>query len=388
MTLDAGKHFGPFDGRVWLNCSHQGPLPHVAVTAMQEALAMKVAPYPMTASQRFSDVPVKLRTALGRLIGADANDVILANSASYGLNVLANGIQWRTGDEILLVENDFPATIFPWLRLRDLGVRIRFIRPRGAGATPADFEAHVTRTTRLFCATWVHSFTGYSLDAASLARVCKNRDVLFVLNGSQGIGARPFDVTSSGVDAITSCGFKWLCGPYATGFFWIRPGLRESMRSTQAYWLANLSADDLRGEFPLEIRHDLGARAYDVFCPANFFNFMPWTASIEYLLECGLENVAAHNEHLVLRLLGGIDAGKYEIISPSVAPERSSIVVLRHREADRNIRVFERLRDRGIDISLRRGTLRISPHLYNTERDIDQALDVLNSAAPPDALSG
>ena len=289
LLAGVADDFGPFANRTWLNCSHQGPLPRVAVRAIAEAIAMKVSPHRLADSRVFSDVPVQLRRVLARLISVDSDDIILGNSTSYGLNLLANGIRWCDGDEVLLVRGDFPATIFPWLPLQECGVSIRFMEPSGPGIDPAQLDACLTPRTRLFCATWVHSFTGYAIDEVGLADVLKDRNTLFVLNASQGLGYRPLDPIKAGVDAVTSCGFKWLCGPYGTGFCWIRPKVRASMRQTQGYWLANLTADDLRGEFAYEIRPDLGARAYDVFCTANFLNFLPWTRSVAYLLDKGID---------------------------------------------------------------------------------------------------
>ncbi len=379
MSLQVSGDFGPFDGRVWLNCSHQGPLPKVAVAAAHQAVEMKTAPHPMTRAALFREVPHRLRTALGRLIGVDADDVILGNSTSYGLNVLANGIRWRDGDEVLLVAGDFPATIFPWLPLRDRGVTVRFIEPEGPYLDPAELEAQITPATRLFCTTWVHSFTGYAVDEAAITDVCKRRGVLSVLNVSQGLGHRPLNPDEVGLDAISGCGFKWLCGPYGTGFSWIRPEVRETMAPVQGYWLANLTADDLRGDFDYEIRSDLGARAYDLTCTANFLNFMPWTRSVEYLLECGLEHIRDHDLALASRLIAEIEQDRFEILSPTEGRAQTPIVVLRHHDESQNERCFEALRAADIDISLRRGALRVSPHLYNTEADINRLLELINS---------
>ena len=145
MIKDYSKDFGPFENTIWLNCAHQGPLPKVAVAQAKEAIAWKIAPYKMT-TERFSQVPQNLRRALGKLIEALPEDIILGNSASYGLHLLANGIRWKSGDEIVLVEGDFPSDILPWLGLRNNGVNVRFIKPRryvstSAGKQPA-VKAH------------------------------------------------------------------------------------------------------------------------------------------------------------------------------------------------------------------------------------------------------
>jgi cysteine desulfurase/selenocysteine lyase len=236
MMENAFEDFGPFDGRIWINCAHQGPLPRIAVEAAQEALFWKIAPHRI-ADDSFRAVPLRLKNALGRLINAPAEDIILGNSTSYGLHLLANGIPWRAGDEVFFVEGDFPANILPWLGLRKRGVVVRLIQPRGALLQADELRKHFTERTKLFCTSWVNSFIGHAADIQSLGAVCRANNVLLVINGSQAIGTRQLDVATAPVDAVTSCGYKWLCGPYGTGFCWMSPALRDSLEYNQAYWL-------------------------------------------------------------------------------------------------------------------------------------------------------
>jgi len=123
------EHFGPFGGRVWLNTAHQGPLPQVALEAARAALEQKARPH-LLRDEDFFEVPRKLREALGKLMGAAPEEIILGNSTTYGLDLLANGMQWQRGDEILVVDGDFPANVFPWLILRNQGVTVRFAQAR------------------------------------------------------------------------------------------------------------------------------------------------------------------------------------------------------------------------------------------------------------------
>ena len=148
--------FGGFEGRAWLNCAHQGPLPLVAVAAAEQALADKAAPHRL-GDEAFTEVPGRLKAALGRLVGVPADQVILGNSTSYGLQLLVQGVDWRQGDEVLLVEGDFPATIVPWLPLADRGVRVRLLRPEDGALDAGRLEAELTPATRLFCTSWVFS---------------------------------------------------------------------------------------------------------------------------------------------------------------------------------------------------------------------------------------
>jgi selenocysteine lyase/cysteine desulfurase len=377
-TTGYAGDFGPFNGRTWLDTAHQGAIPRVAADAARAAVAQKSRPHSIR-NEDFFEAPVRLRSALGRLIGANPDDVILGNSATYGLDLLANGVRWRPGAEVVLVEGDYPANVYPWMILRGQGVTVRFIKAPRALVEPHQLARELSRRTRLFCASWVNPFTGCAIDVTGLARVCRESGVRFVLNASQALGALTLDVRTSGVDAVTCTGSKWLCGPYGTGFCWLTPEFRDSLRPVHAYWLNMVAGQPLDRIRDYSLRTDLGARQWDVFCPANFFNVVPWTASIEYLLHADPAAVARHDGELVARLLQRLDARRFEVVSPSGGPLRSAIVILRLREPGNIVAWFERLAAAGVDVSVGAETIRISPHLHNTPEDIDSLVGVLSA---------
>jgi selenocysteine lyase/cysteine desulfurase len=284
-SAGAAGAFGDFDGRIWLNAAHQGPLPRLAVQAAEQALAAKQAPHRIS-DEAFTGVPRRLRELLGRLIGTPAEEIVLGNSASWGLQVLANGLPWREGDEVLVLADEFPATVFPWLVTERHGVTLRQLRLGEPVLQPERLQQEISPRTRVVAVNWVRSLSGHVIDVAGLHEVCERSGVHLVLNVTQGLGALPFDVRRFPVAAISCSGFKWLCGPYATGFAWIRPDVLHTMRRVQAYWLALPDGVelDLNREGEHRLRSDLGARAYDVFGTANFLNFIPWAAALEYLL--------------------------------------------------------------------------------------------------------
>ena len=321
--------FGDFDGRIWLNAAHQGPLPLVAAEAAREALAAKLAPHRIS-DEAFTAVPQRLRNLLGRLIGASPEQIILGNSASWGLQVLANGLPWQPGDEVLVLADDFPATIFPWLVTERHGVTVRQLTLAEPVLTPDRLQRELSPRTKVVAVTWVRSATGHVTDVAALHEVTERSGVHLVLNVTQGLGALPFDVRRHPVAAITCSGFKWLCGPYATGFAWIRPDVLQTMHPAQAYWLALPDGVelDLSKEADHRLRDDLGARGYDVFGTANFLNFLPWTASLEYLLAQGIDAIAAHDQALVGQLAGLLGDSGYRLISPADPAKRAAIVVI------------------------------------------------------------
>jgi selenocysteine lyase/cysteine desulfurase len=227
----------------------------------------------------------------------------------------------------------------------------------------------------------VHSFSGCAVDLEALGAICRERGVLFVVNGSQGLGARPLDLSAAPVDVYTGVGFKWLCGPYGTGFAWIRPDLRDTLKPQQAYWLSMLTAEDLgAAEVPTELREGRGARAFDLFGTANFFNFVPWTAALEHVMGIGLDTIRDHDQALVARFIDGLDQARFEITSPlEDGPRRSTLVFFGHRDPARNAPLHAALRAGGVDVAFRVGALRLAPHLYNAAADIDRALDLLRA---------
>ena len=368
--------FGPFDGRVWLNAAHQGPLPQVAVEAAGRALERKIRPH-LIRDEEFYRVPARLRAALARLVNAQESDIVLGNSASFGLQLIANGLRWKPRDQILVPEDDFPASILPWTILESSGVVVRRI-PTDEGAVTADALAmQLSERTRVVCISWVNSFSGRVNDLRSLGSLCREKGVHFVVNATQGLGSLTLNVAALPVDAVTSCGFKWLCGPYGTGFCWLHPNLQAQLESHQAYWLAlagerwsDMAQSD---DWP---EHDLGAARFDVFGTANFLNFEPWTASLEHFLTVGLEAIREHNAMLLDRLTAGVDAADWRLISGGAPSKRSTMAVIEPRRGSAD-ETMSRLASARIDVAERRGRIRISPHLYNSIDDIDRVIATL-----------
>ena len=371
--------FGDFGGRVWLNAAHQGPLPRVGVAAAEQALREKLSPH-LIDDNAFVALPRRLRELLGRLINAPAEEIVLGNSASWGLQVLANGYPWREGDEIIVLADEFPATVFPWLVTERDGARVRQLELDAPVLAPERLEQELTPRTRVVAVNWVRSLTGHVVDLDAFVDVCRRRDVDLVVNVTQGLGALPLDAGRLQPAAVSCSGFKWLLGPYATGFAWIRPDLLARLRPVQAYWLALPDGTelDLNLEGEHRLRDDLGARAYDVFGTANFLNFAPWAAALDYLLACGLPAIAAHDQALVERLIARLDGSGYQFISPTEPRERAAIVVVTAGEG-RNEEIYRSLERNKIDVALRAGNLRLSPHLYNTVDEIDRAVSVLRT---------
>jgi cysteine desulfurase / selenocysteine lyase len=363
------------DGSIWLNTAHQGRLPRRAVRALEEAIRWKLHPEMIEDSEQFLEVPAGLRRKLASVLGAREDDVVLANSASYGLHLIAAGLDLQPDDQVVVAANDFPSDILPWLLFRDRGVEVRMIEPEDEVLSPEEVEAALTDRTRVVCLSWVHPFSGRVLDLGRVGRICRGRGVWFVVNGSQAIGVRPADVARLPVDAMVSVGFKWLCGPYGTGVCWLRPALRDTLRPTKLYWLSALTVEDLAAP-SLDLGSVVPPRTggLDIFGTANFFNFLPFAAALELMLELGIEEVGRYVDSLVMHVLAGIDRDRFRLVSSNEV--RSSLVLLEPVKERADV-VLERLLAAGVHVAHRGGRIRISPHLYNTVEEIDRTLEAM-----------
>ena len=376
--VDVTAEFSLSADRVWLNAAHQGPLPNRAAAAAEAMIRAKQQPHHLATPELFTSVPTQLRAALGRALDAPSEEIALANSSSYGIHLVANGLELGPGDEVIVAANDFPSTILPWLRLRDSGVDVHRLAPAGRVLTAAEVSAAITSRTRVVCVTWVHSFSGHVVDLDAIGDECRRRGVLFVVNGAQGVGGIPLRVHDHPIDALTGVGFKWLCGPYGTGYCWLHPDTLDRVAVSKLYWLGALTADDLaRPELDLDlVGPPVGATRHDIFGTANFFNFAPMVESISLVLEIGVDRIHAHNLALAQQLEAGIDRTAFAVQDRGHPTRRSSFVLVRSLDAPLED-VAERLVHRGIDVAHRRGQLRFSPHFYNTADDIERALDAL-----------
>lgn len=380
MVLDVGSEFGLAGDRVWLNAAHQGPLPRVAADAVADMVEWKLNPHHLQPHRAFTDLPEHLRSSIGRLVGAEASEVALGNSASYGLHLVANALQFEAGDEVVVAANDFPSDILPWMHRRQRSpITIKTIEPAGAVPSADEIASVVTRRTRVVCLTWVHSFSGQVLDLDGIGQVTRDSGALFVVNGSQGVGAIPISVHAHPIDVLISVGFKWLCGPYGTGFSWFGPRSLEQMRPTKLYWLNALTTEDLEGtEVDLTDVSPDPPGCFDIFGTANFFNFAGLVEAVELIGRIGVERIHRHNLTLAAQLVDELDSDSYEVQPREQSDRLSSILFLRPTREPVET-VAARLEAARIDVAVRAGMIRLSPHLYNTPADVSRTLDVLRA---------
>ena len=363
----------------YLNVAGQGPLPRASVRAAFKAIEWKKFPHQMADSETF-DLPNRVRALAARLVGGKAEEIAITTGATGGLAAVAAGIDWKPDDEVLIAEGEFPAHFTIFLPLADAGkLRVKVVKPAARHLVAGDFIEQIGPRTKLISTSLVRFDNAARLDAARVAKACHDAGAWLLLDAAQCAGAMPIDVKTIGADFLTASGYKWLLGPYGTGFFWARSELISQMRPGPFYWLAafenSSSFTSLSGG---ELQVAPGARRWDSPETASFLNLFPLEASLEFLLRAGVDTVWKHNQRLIAQIVERLPLDRCVLGSPRDAEDRGPFVCVTARKAEATPALFEKLRHERIFVSLREGALRIAPHLYNSERDIDRLLTALS----------
>lgn len=369
--MNYSNDFHEFGGATYLNCAFHGALPRVAARAVEEALELKKRPFLIRDEDHFT-YPDAYREGVASLIGADEQDVAVTDSATHGTMILVSGLEWREGDEVILPRGEFPSNLFPWRSLEARGVILHEVDLTEGGLALERIEQAVTDRTRVVSVSWVHYSTGVRLDLGPISALCRERNILLCVDGSQGIGGLPFDLRETPVDVLSCAGYKWMLGPYGTGFAWVEPSLSERLALSNINWFALTGAHDFARLSECELEFVPGARRFDINEPGNFLNMAGAAASTRYVAGIGPATVEAHAQSLLDRIVDNLPDGMHSIADPDPRHRSNILCIGGCDEA-----TFERLVEADIYLSRREGALRISPHLYNTEADVDRLLDVL-----------
>lgn len=365
---------------VHLNHAGVGPWPRRAAAAVAAFVAENAARgslgYPAWISTEQS-----LRRRLADLIGAPTPaDIALAKSTSEGLSVVAYGLDWRPGDNLVGIAQEFPSNRVLWESLAPLGVEYRQLNLDACSARGTDPEADLLalcdQRTRLIAISWVQYARGLRLDLERLSAGCRTRGILLGLDAIQGLGALPFDLTQTPVDFLAADGHKWLLGPEGLALLYVRPGLREGLRLHQYGW----HMLEHRGDFE---RRDwtpaTDAQRFECGSP-NLLGAHGLEASLAVLQEVGLEAVQAAIEDRVTHLVGRIDSAGYTLLSPRQSERRAGIVTFAVPGADPG-RLYAGLMARQVLCAQRGGGVRFSPHFYTPMADLDRAMDLVAEIA-------
>jgi selenocysteine lyase/cysteine desulfurase len=244
------------------------------------------------------------------------------------------------------------------------------------GRTVDRFAAALSPRTRVVSVGWVSYSSGLRYDLAALGELCRSRGILFAVDGTQGVGGLAFDLARTPCDLLACSGYKWLLGPYGLGFAWLAPELSERLVPANINWMAVRGAEDFNRLADRDLELVPGARRFDRNEAASFLDTAGATASARYLAEITPEAVEAHVHALLDRLLAGLPPA-FRAVSSLQSGERSNLLSIAAATPEATRSAFDRLVEAGVRGSLRERAIRFSPHVYNTEKEIDRVLELL-----------
>jgi selenocysteine lyase/cysteine desulfurase len=363
-------------------CKTKVFLAHGAVTTLPRVVADAMQRYIETAAlshqeneQTWREIKAT-RTAAGVLVGANADEIALLGPTSLGLSLIANGLEWKEGDEVVCYLDDYPANVYPWLDLRRRGVVVHFLRPGRPGEITLDLiEPALTERTRLVALASAHFFNGYRIDVSAIGERLHERGVLFAVDAIQTIGAFPFDATH--VDFLSADAHKWMLGPCAIGIVMVKRQHFDQLRPTLlGSWNVHspgfIAQENIRF-MPTAQRYEPGV--------LNFAGVYGMKAGIDLIQSIGIDRVAARLLELKSYLVANLESLGFEIVGPREGVNAHAITTCEHPSAN-HAKLHARLEEAGVVSSLRqdragRSYLRFSPHFYNTEAELDRVAEVL-----------
>lgn len=372
MTLDAlRRHFPHTADTVYLNHAATGPFSTRVVAAI-EAFVRDRHGANIENYQAFLPVLEEAKARVARLVGAAPARVEFQPNTSYGLGVLAEGLDWQPGDRVAVPACEFPANVYPFMNLASRGVAVDFI-PHDRGVVTLEAIARaLTPRTRLLTISWVQFLSGYRADLPAIGELCKAHGVLFCVDAIQGLGALRLDVGACGVDFLACGTHKWLMATQGLGFLYVTEALQAQIRPPAGWLHGPVDWDDF---FNYELAFHPDASRYRLGT-INGIGVAALHAALGLYFEAG----AAWCEAQVLdraRALGagldGLGLRRYGTDDPAHA---SGIVTFEHPDPEG---LYAYLMERGFHGSLRNRMIRFAPTYYNSPDEVDAVLDAVRA---------
>ncbi len=314
----------------------------------------------------------QVRQMAADLVQAAPEEIAFVHNVSTAAMLVANGLAWRTGDNIVTSCNQFPANVYPWLNLRERGVEVRTpFLPRNELAYETLFAA-VDEKSRVLALSFVEYDNGFRYDLERIGRFCHERGILFFVDAVQGLGVFPVDVKSARITFLATSGHKWLLGPSGQGFLYIDQSVLPQLYVLPTSWLSMTHPFDF---YNYTQPRKATAQAFEGGT-SNLMGIVALGTGLSLLAEVGQLRITEKVQSLAGRLIEGLEQ-KGCLVDVAAAPShRSAIVAFRHpvMAADQ---LYTRLLQNNVIVSVRNGHIRVSPHFYNTEQDMAEFLSRL-----------
>lgn len=352
----------------YLNHAAAGPVSLPVIEAVHAFLvdrsrrASEAAPDSKSLAER-------TRAKVAAFMGASVEEIAFMKATPDGLNAVANGINWKDGDNVVLPDIEFPANVYPWMNLATYGVKLKFVQSINGCIDPSDIFEAIDDRTRLVALSWVEFHGGFRHDLQTIGAECRRRGVFLAVDGIQGLGVLKCDVRAMNVDFLCAASQKWMLAPHGIAPFFVRREVLDKVR-VAFVGLSGIDQDPSYLKYDLKLRNNASR-----FEPGyiNQVGIAGLEAAIDLFNQVGLENIERQATALASQLTDGLVEHGYIIYGPTNQPNQSTVVSFRHPEMPAS-RLVGKLREGGVVVSEREDHIRVSPHFYNTPAEIDQLL--------------
>jgi cysteine desulfurase/selenocysteine lyase len=360
---------------IYLNHASIGPLPERTRRVLDEFNRRRGMPYLLPDREMFGILTESRRLA-ARLIGAEPEEIGLTVNTGFGLGLAARALPFRRGDVVLVSDREFPANVYPWMRLEDRGVSMELVPTTAEGWPDEARMLERLRDPRVRCVavSQVQFSSGYAVDLPRLSAATRETGAWLVVDAIQAIGQVPLDVGQVEVDVLACGGQKWLLSPWGTGFVYVRRELIASFDPAITGWLAFEGTDDLTRLTSYDPTLRADARRFELMT-LPYQDFAGFNPSVGLLLELGIERIAEHLRELHRPVLAWADAAGVPVTSPRDARGSGILCVAPEGVAE----AHRRLKSERIICSLREGSIRLSPHCYTTLAEMARVAEVLGA---------
>ncbi len=357
---------------IYMNHAGVAPMSLRVRAAVERALDTSTSrPYPDHWAQDEAD---RVRAFVARLINAPASSIALTRSTSHGLSMLAQGLDWEAGDNVVGAMGEYPANVYPWMALANRGVEFRQAHPVGGRITCEGLMALADERTRVVALSHVQFWNGYRSDLVAVGCECRRRGIVFAVDVMQSAGALRLDMEKLPVDFCAAGAGKWLLGPPGIGFCYAAPQLMERIRPV-IVGVGSVAAP--QRYFDYELRFAGDARRFEESVVSTL-DTAAFGAALELLLDVGPGVVEERVLALAARLGDGLAARGLEVIEPwpRERSESSGIISFRNRDVAAEV-VLRDLNAAHVVARTHQDFVRLSPHFYNTEEEVDRVLELL-----------
>jgi len=356
---------------VYLNHAGLCPIPARTACAIAEQAA-DCRDHGAWDYERWHQVAERCKQRLAQLMGASPEELAFVKNTTAGLMLAAESIPWREGDNVVLADTEFPANVYPWLNLERRGVQTRFVESRERFPTVDDYAAACDGRTRAIAVSWVQFATGQRADLASLAELAHRSGGYLVVDAIQGLGALHIDADALGIDFLSADGHKWLLSVEGCGVLYVSSRVIGDLEPFWRGW-ASVPEPHRFLDYAQPARAD--ARRFEEGS-SSMLGAVALDASVGLLLEVGPDEIEQRVLALTDRLIDGLERLGCEMTSPLAREQRSSIICARCPGVSSD-EVVERLAAERIYAAGRLGSVRLSPHFYNAEDEIDRTVEVI-----------